>query len=595
MPDADRTGFNEKVIEQVKISWLKHSPTNPRKTYPEKELAELAASIGMYGIINPITVRTDAVEGFEVVAGNRRFRGALLAGLEFVPCIIRQLTDEQVLDIQIAENLHRQDVPPLEEAAAFQAMLDTKKITIDELAGKIGKSERYVYRRLKLNNLHEKYRPHMDNGDLAATTAELIASYPHEAQMAIFKKTYWELGGEVRFDSNPRIKQMLEQESCKQLKRAIFPIDKDNMQPGLVACTVCPKNTAVATLLFPDGADNPQCTDKACWKIKEAVHIALQVSEWEAYCKAKKIEPHYLDLYYFMGEEKKNVEKVIGRELETLSKYAYDRVEPGTPGAFEVMMVGGSSWGDEPNESYTRGWVVVNERRGNANSRDYEVERIQSDPNLSAEDKVLAIKQLLTDRELKRIKQEKHRKEKGWKERMASHIMFNNEVNGMSDALLRIWIKRIDEDECDDYWKFLFGKHLLDWRPDSFIKNQDFSPDQEWNAGMVDAWEHMLKTREADRDENVWSNWIEDDEKVKFISDVAETATMEELMWIASRVMMVEIYQAEKSWSGSNIAVDDYKPLLVDLSIEDFEQEPASENKSTDDDDEPEWDGEDDE
>lgn len=197
------------AVEHIPLIALHHSPTNPRKTYPERELEELAESIRSQGIINPITVRPfyeeNKIVAYEVVAGNRRYRAALLAELQLVPCIVRDLTDDQVMDIQIAENLHRQDVPPLEEAAAFQAMLDTRKIDVDELAGKIGKSARYVYRRLKLNNLHERYIPFMESGDLAASTAEVLASYPQEAQLAIFKKTYYDWGGEIKFDTLQRI------------------------------------------------------------------------------------------------------------------------------------------------------------------------------------------------------------------------------------------------------------------------------------------------------------------------------------------------------------------------------------------------------
>jgi ParB family chromosome partitioning protein len=126
-------------IEMLAIHELVNSPTNPRKTYSVPELEELARSILDHGMINPITVRTSP-DGYEVVAGNRRFKAAQMANLETVPCIIRNLTDEQVLDIQIDENLHRQDVPPLEEADAFKSLLDAKRISINELAARLNKS-----------------------------------------------------------------------------------------------------------------------------------------------------------------------------------------------------------------------------------------------------------------------------------------------------------------------------------------------------------------------------------------------------------------------------------------------------------------------
>jgi len=168
-------------IEHIPLISLQASPTNPRKTYPEKELSELAESIRKHGVINPITARPiyDAsgnIEGYEVVSGHRRFKASQLAEQATIPCIFRALDDDQVLDIQIAENLHRQDVPPMEEAAAFQMMLDTRRMDVEELAGKIGKSARYVYRRLKLNNLSEKYIPHVESGTLATAPDDLGGS-----------------------------------------------------------------------------------------------------------------------------------------------------------------------------------------------------------------------------------------------------------------------------------------------------------------------------------------------------------------------------------------------------------------------------------
>lgn len=127
MAKSKKVGVNDASahvpgIEMLAIHELVNSPTNPRKTYSVPELEELARSIRDHGLINPITVRPvyDDVHPnirswYEVVAGNRRFKAAQIADLEQVPCIVRELTDDQVLDIQIDENLHRQDVPPLEE------------------------------------------------------------------------------------------------------------------------------------------------------------------------------------------------------------------------------------------------------------------------------------------------------------------------------------------------------------------------------------------------------------------------------------------------------------------------------------------------
>lgn len=607
-------------IEHISLSELRGSPTNPRKTYPEKELAELAGSIKKHGVINPITIRPifesepsnrslpPGIEYYEVVSGHRRFKASQIAGLETIPCIVRDLDDDQVLDIQIAENLHRQDVPPLEEAAGFQMMIDTGRVTIDELAGKIGKSARYVYRRLKLNNLQEDYRAHVESGALPATTAELLASYPQEAQAAVFKKTFWQLSDEIRFDSAPRIKAMLEVESCKKLNRAIFPLDKDNMQPGLVSCTRCPKNTAVATLLFPDGEDNPQCTDKSCWKVKEAVHIALTVSEWEAYCAANNVEPKYLDLYYFMGDEKKNVENIIGRDLETLSKYAYERVDKGTPGAFEVMMVGGSSWGDEPNESYTRGWVRENEnRRGGADNGDYEIRAIENNPDLSREEKDIAIAQLLEKRVESKRRYDEMQFQKLWKLNIVKALHATN-IDTWSMDFLRVYVLAID---FDDYhlrrkWYTWFGNFAKDWKPLSFAKQVLLIENAEWNAIVQDVWDKMLNGEENDSGfkveiDDVWNN-LAKDERRDFIQKIGRESKVEELIPVVMKIWMEEMFQSENNYNGCLTRVSDYETMVSNFlgkEIDDFkpsdrQTEPEA-YAAADDEFDPDWDAEDDE
>ena len=123
------------------------------------------------------------------------------------------------------------------------ALVQGRNPEIDEmLAGKVGKSTRYIYRRLKLNNLWEDYRPYLENGSLSATTAEVLSAYPLDAQKAIFKTTFYVTGdGTKIFDTGIRIKNALERETCNKLKKAFFPIDEADLQPGLVACTACEK------------------------------------------------------------------------------------------------------------------------------------------------------------------------------------------------------------------------------------------------------------------------------------------------------------------------------------------------------------------
>jgi hypothetical protein len=142
------------------------------------------------------------------------------------------------------------------------------------------------------------------------------------------------------------------QTSKKQYGRSITL----NMQPGLQACTTCEKNTAVATLLFPDGADAPRCTDKACWALKETVWMALSVQEWKAYCKKEGIEEVYADLYYYQYD-KKPFEKIFNGSEKVLGRFDYERVDREYPGAFKVLFIGGSSWDEEVNSCNFQDWI----------------------------------------------------------------------------------------------------------------------------------------------------------------------------------------------------------------------------------------------
>jgi ParB/RepB/Spo0J family partition protein len=145
------------VFEQVPMSTIVPSPTNPRKHFDQVELAELARSIKEVGIIEPIIVRPIAAtpkgQGYEIVAGERRWRAANLAELPEVAVIVRPLTDTQVLEIQVIENLQRRDLHPLEEAGGYHALMTRAKYDAARIAERLGKSAKYVYDRVKLLDL----------------------------------------------------------------------------------------------------------------------------------------------------------------------------------------------------------------------------------------------------------------------------------------------------------------------------------------------------------------------------------------------------------------------------------------------------------
>src|SRR5262245_42837693 len=188
-------------FERIALDRLCPSTTNPRNNFDQAALEELAASVREKGVLQPVLVRPQKrpVKGgdakgkvlrdagvvertgiYELVAGERRVRAAKLAGLAEIPAIVRELTDLQVLGVQLSENDQRSGISPLERAAGYQRLVDEHGYTVEALAGKSGRSVSTVRGLLKLVLLPEKARQAVEAGELPVSTAELIARIPNE-------------------------------------------------------------------------------------------------------------------------------------------------------------------------------------------------------------------------------------------------------------------------------------------------------------------------------------------------------------------------------------------------------------------------------
>lgn len=166
------------MLQEIHVDQLKPSPTNPRKTFDDDKLQELAKSIREVGVLEPLIVRAHQNGGppsYEIVAGERRYRASVVAGVLTVPCMVRELTDVQVLEIQAIENLQRDDVHPLEEADGYAALIAAGGYDEPEIAERIGKSTKYVYDRLKLRSLCPELRAIFIANEMTAGHAILLA------------------------------------------------------------------------------------------------------------------------------------------------------------------------------------------------------------------------------------------------------------------------------------------------------------------------------------------------------------------------------------------------------------------------------------
>lgn len=136
------TASNEEIIE-IDLSELRANPYQPRKVFDEKALKELAESIKIHGVFQPIIIKK-SIKGYEIIAGERRVRASQKAGLTKIPAIIRNFTDEQMMEIALLENLQRENLTSIEEAYAYKAMIEKLSLTQDELATKVGKSRSHI-------------------------------------------------------------------------------------------------------------------------------------------------------------------------------------------------------------------------------------------------------------------------------------------------------------------------------------------------------------------------------------------------------------------------------------------------------------------
>ncbi len=168
---------------KLKIMEIEPNHDQPRKIFDEKALSELADSISQHGVLQPLVVRPLTNGGYQLVAGERRWRAARIAGLTEVPVIIKELTDEETIEIAMIENLQREDLNPLEEALGYSYMMDELKITQEEAAEKVGKSRPAIANALRLLKLPEEIQEMVKNNLISAGHARALLGFATEKEM----------------------------------------------------------------------------------------------------------------------------------------------------------------------------------------------------------------------------------------------------------------------------------------------------------------------------------------------------------------------------------------------------------------------------
>ncbi|HMA71379.1 MAG TPA: ParB/RepB/Spo0J family partition protein [Xanthobacteraceae bacterium] len=185
---AETNTTSERVRGQrkVPIEFLRPNPRNPRRDFPAAQLDELASSIRERGMIQPIAVRPMrcATDAFEIIAGERRWQAAQRAGLHEVPVIVLDVSDAEALELAIVENVQREDLNPLEEAAGYQSLIDEFKYHQDDIAKVVGKSRSHVANMLRLLKLPEFVKAAIRSGQFSAGHARALIGHPEPERIA---------------------------------------------------------------------------------------------------------------------------------------------------------------------------------------------------------------------------------------------------------------------------------------------------------------------------------------------------------------------------------------------------------------------------
>ena len=244
----------ERNIVSVALADIQPSSYNPRKTFDETSLAELAESIRQQGVLQPIGVRPIEENRYEVIFGERRYRASLMAGLETIPAVIHEVTDEVAEEMAVTENLQRKDVTPIEEANAYQKLIESGRHDVKSLAVQFGKSEDYIRTRLKFTTLIPEIAALLDADEITISVASEICRYGEDIQKEVYERHLKDNGyNSWRGMKAEDVARRIEQDFTTDLNRYSF--DK-------TLCLSCPHNTN-NMMLFCEGACG-KCANRKC-------------------------------------------------------------------------------------------------------------------------------------------------------------------------------------------------------------------------------------------------------------------------------------------------------------------------------------------
>lgn len=216
-------------VENIHVKSIKANPYQPRKIFEQTAIEELSDSIKEHGILQPIIVRKTGMT-YEIVVGERRFRAAKLAGLEEVPAVVRDLTDEETMELAILENLQREDLTPIEEAEAYHNLMENLKLTQEQLAFRLGKSRSHIANHIRLLSLPEKVRTFITEGKLSMGHGRTLLGLRKKEQILVVADRVLKEGLNVRQLERlvQRINENVPRETKPKEKEDLFLAERES-------------------------------------------------------------------------------------------------------------------------------------------------------------------------------------------------------------------------------------------------------------------------------------------------------------------------------------------------------------------------------
>ena len=292
------------------ITTVYPSADNHRKTFNDTSLQELADSIREVGVLQAIAVRPRTAGNYEIIYGERRYRASLLAGAKTIKATIyNNVTDDEAEDMSLSENLQREQVRPTEEAKAFKRLLEKGRYDMYSLVSRFGRSEKYIYTRLKLNELYAPIGELLDNETITVSVAEEISTYEPNIQKDVYEKHLKEDSGDnwTGYTLNLFRKHF---EKCYTTDLEQYKFDKTE-------CKACVHNAANYNL-FAEHNGCGHCTNRKCLETKNAAFVAKETE------KLLKSDPKLVIARPYYGSRNDTVLQKLDRKGHEIKDFDYN-------------------------------------------------------------------------------------------------------------------------------------------------------------------------------------------------------------------------------------------------------------------------------